>query len=207
MLNTSNDYPHNPSRFFDEYSLPNPSQIDPYDIQWAKQRVAQSEIVASANRLVHAPANVVWSLIKDLPEYESMSHGLIKASAEVLKPGSTVQLNIQLGGVWNLFRHSKEMIFPFDEKLKVLGWVKRVRQGSAETSYKEGADIWKQYHSRRIQFVEAIDANTCRYYSALRIPGFAGKFTMRFLNQRIQKAFDALADGLVAQAESHNGPI
>jgi len=130
-----------------------------------------------------------------------MSDQLIRAKAAEMATDKPIDFWIQLGGCWNLFGHSAEIIFPFDEESKAVAWIRKINPFGP--NYNRHSNQWKDYYSQRWQYVVPLDASTSRYYTALKVPGLVGSFSKMNFTHPIQTAFEALANGIKIKAEQN----
>ena len=150
-------------------------------------------VVVSETVDIAAPANIVWTILTDLPRYNEWNPFCMRAvsTLDIGAPVDMMLLNYVEPG---RLVPNREYVCAF-EPGKRLSW---------ELPH---VDEWP-YPARRDQIIETTGLQSCRYHSTDAFFGINGIHVMRFAGPWVKRGFDDTARALKARAEAmHAGLI
>lgn len=135
---------------------------------------------------IGAPASVVWQVLCDMPRYNEWNPFCVRA-ASTLQMGAAVEMTLVNYAAPGTLAPNCEYICALEPE-RLISWEMRY------------SDAWP-YPARRDQVIEAVSANSCRYFSTDAFLGANGIHVFRFAGPWIKRAFDDSARALKARAE------
>jgi hypothetical protein len=161
------------------------SAVDKYGLSWVKDGVSSDgSFVIRADLEIAAPADVVWSLVRDPNHYADFNRALT-AQIATMEVGQPIELYIRLFGDLLPPTPSPEKVAIFDEALQVASWDRDFGLGQV---------------THRPQLLEA-EGNGTHYYTALSLPRDFGWLVVGTPGNNIHDAFAQFACGLRDAAE------
>ena len=133
---------------------------------------------------INAPAEKVWAILVDFPNYEAWNPLTVKVKGEA-KVDEVVKLHVQLGGQRMVRSH---VISRVDEN-KALCWTIRTRQA------------WLM-RGERCQTLTALESGGCLYENDERVEGLSSVVVGLFFSGKIKSALEAVGAKLKERAEN-----
>ena len=148
--------------------------------------------VVSSDRLeIDAPAELVWSILVDMPRYGEWNPFCFECDS-TLEMGAPVNMKLNSYTEPGAVLPNVEYVCAFDPP-RLLSWE---LPWTAE---------WP-YPARRDQIIERLGPDRCAYHSTDAFLGENGIHVMRFAGGWVKRAFDDSARALKARAEAfHRG--
>lgn len=143
-------------------------------------------VVRSIRVEIDAPAQVVWTVLTDLPRYGDWNPFCISAES-TLELGAPVKMQLKSYLEPGVILPNIEFVCAV-EPIRLLSW------------QMPWTEAWP-YPARRDQIVTATDVGRCTYESTDAFLGENGIHVMRFAGPWIKRAFDDTAHALKARAE------
>jgi hypothetical protein len=156
-------------------------------------RLDPDAVVSSERYEIEAPAEVVWSILIDMPRYGEWNPFCFEAQS-TLEMGAPVNMKLNSYTNPGEVLPNVEYICAFDPP-RMISW------------QMPWSEAWP-YPARRDQVIEALGPERCAYYSTDAFLGDNGIHVMRFAGPWIKRAFDESAVALKARAEAmHRGEL
>lgn len=146
------------------------------------------ETFSAAPIEINANIENVWQVVKNVEEYNRISHGAVTAHVDgPIAPGKNILLQLYKDKcVGQLIPKSNEIITVVDDEHKILSWIRKLPDGE---------------YTERYQLLEKISENKTRSSIVVRIPGLLGKITKQTFGKVINDALQELNDGVKAESE------
>ena len=142
-------------------------------------------IVTSIKVEINAPARVVWEVLTDLDNYHRWN-SFCPSIRCGMRIGDPVHMKVRIPGTTDTITVSEYLVACDPEQL--LSWEQR-----AVPENKDAA--------RRDQYIEALDANRCSYFTTDIFLGVNADTIMREHGAWVKKGFDQIALDLKQRAE------
>jgi len=133
---------------------------------------------------INAPAEKVWAILVDFPNYEAWNPLTVKVKGEA-KVDEVVKLHVQLGGQRMVRSH---VISRVDEN-EALCWTIRTRQP------------WLM-RGERCQTITPLDDGRCRYSNDERVEGLSSLIVGLFFSGKIRGSLEQVGEQLKERAEN-----
>ena len=159
--------------------------VEKYHLQWVIDS-SQSIDVVKASISIQAPAQTVWSVIKDPNHYSDWTDAVTAKTHEV-RPGEHIEFWIDLNACFGR-THSRETITVVDDTSYALAWEKSMGFG---------------IHTQRWQLlIPSADGQSVTYYTGLKIPKPYGS-TLAFFGtmKKLALFLDGFAKALKERCE------
>ncbi len=138
---------------------------------------------------IDAPAAVVWAVLTDFANYGQWNPFVPEACCD-LRPGGAIEMQVKLGAKPQFQRE----------------WIVSVEPGRSFRYSMKPVPLGA-LRSLRVQTVEVIDDNHCRYTSHFEIAGWLQALVAAALGGAMRRGFEGMALGLKARAEQlHRTP-
>jgi hypothetical protein len=160
---------------------------------WASQitdpklRFDPDAVVRSERIEIDAPAERVWAILTDLPQYGAWNPFCIAAES-TLEMGAPVVMRLKSYVDPGEIVPNTEFVCAF-EPSRLLSW------------QLPWSEAWP-YPARRDQIIEPLGEGRCAYHSIDAFLGDNGIHVMRFAGSWVKRAFDDTARALKARAEA-----
>lgn len=138
---------------------------------------------------IDANIEEVWSVIKNIENYNKLSEGAITAHVNgAIEIGKKIELDLYKNKLVGKFiPHSSETITMVDNDKKVIGWQRELPGSNS--------------HTERYHFLEKIGENKTLSSIVLHIPGIIGLITNNLIHGMTVDAFNSLNAGIKKESE------
>ncbi|MEB3902314.1 SRPBCC domain-containing protein [Pseudomonas putida] len=144
-------------------------------------------LVRSVTVDIAAPAELVWSILVDLPNYPQWNPYTVKVES-TLRLGEPVNLFLPNPAAPGELLHVVEYLVDF-EPHRLLAWEMRSSASDPDAA-------------RREQLIERTGPNSCRYHTTDQFLGPTADAVMANHGAWVKQGFDAVALAVKARAES-----
>ncbi len=137
---------------------------------------------------INANIEDVWKIVKNVENYNRLSHGTITAHIDgEIAPGKIINLILYRDQpIGKIIPQSNETVTIVDEDQKIVAWKRKLPDGE---------------YTERYQQLEKLSENVTRSTIVLHIPGPIGVFTKKTLGKLIDHAFEELNTGIKTESE------
>ncbi|GBL58442.1 polyketide cyclase [Pseudomonas citronellolis] len=150
----------------------------------------QKNLVRSLTVDIAAPAELVWSVLVDLPRYPQWNPYTVKVESS-LRLGEPVNLFLPDPSRPGELLHVVEQLASF-EPPRLLAWEMHASAGNPDAA-------------RREQLIEKTGPQSCRYHTTDQFLGATADTVMANHGAWVKQGFDAVALALKAHAEALHG--
>lgn len=147
----------------------------------------EKNLVRSLTVEIAAPAELVWSILVDLPRYPQWNPYTVKVESS-LRLGEPVNLFLPNPAQPGELLHVIEHLADFDPH-RLLAWEMHASADNPDAA-------------RREQVIEATGPATCRYHTTDQFLGATADQVMALHGPWVKQGFDAVALALKAHAET-----
>lgn len=144
-------------------------------------------IVTSVMVEIEAPAELVWQILVDLPQYDRWNPFTVAVESS-LEIGAPVHLYIPDPAKPGTRLCVVEHLVAYEPN-QLLSWEQRPTADSKDAA-------------RRDQYIESLGPERCRYYTTDIFLGLNADSIMRTFGPWVKQSFDAVANGLKQHAEA-----
>lgn len=144
-------------------------------------------LVRSVTVDIAAPAELVWSILVDLPNYPQWNPYTVKVES-TLRLGEPVNLFLPNPAAPGELLHVVEYLVDFEQH-RLLAWEMRSSASNPDAA-------------RREQLIERTGPNSCRYHTTDQFLGPTADAVMANHGAWVKQGFDAVALAVKARAES-----
>ncbi|MFV3307654.1 SRPBCC domain-containing protein [Pseudomonas sp. NY15181] len=149
----------------------------------------EKNLVRSLSVEIAAPAELVWSILVDLPSYPQWNPYTVKVESS-LRLGEPVNLFLPNPAQPGELLHVVEYLADF-EPHRLLAWEMIASADNPDAA-------------RREQIIESIGPNSCRYHTTDQFLGPTADQVMANHGPWVKQGFDAVALAVKARAEALN---